>query len=356
MRKIVFLILFLTLTTGCTPLSTELPVTKSPILTEEVSGTEVLLVGTLTPTLTRHKPTSTPSYLSEFNSATVTPQTTPNLANIPYKNSNAKEFLSKYGWTVIGLLGHHEVILPATFLHEPGDFPISIYWAYNNELSKAIGLDLTPYLGTQVHAIIYELEELPFERSDTHARGIVILSGGEIIGAWIDASRHLDISFSLDNRTFQELVGLSWGKWLVESSIVDKENDLDKKLAEMTQTQIIQGYYDAINDHNYNLAYAYLSRKNIVDYLFLNMLCCTPRAKGNLFQSSYESGSTLFGIENIKHIHINEVKEHLVFGTVQYYIAIPPLSNDPEPYFRIISLEQEVDDLGYRIASIDTGP
>lgn len=36
----------------------------------------------------------------------------------------------------------YQVTLPRSFEHRPGQFPIPIYWGYNNELSKALGLDL----------------------------------------------------------------------------------------------------------------------------------------------------------------------------------------------------------------------
>lgn len=346
MKKFTFLIVLITLMTGCSSPDQEPPLTQSPTSTATVSDA-------IPPTLT---PTSPPTDLSEVGAPAVTPFPTPNLAKIPNKNVNAQELLSKYGWTIKGLLGHHEVILPTTFLHEPGDFPISIYWAYNNELSSAIGLNFKPYLGTQVHAIIYALNESPFiQRSDIKARGIILLSRGKIIGAWIDAGRGLDMSRSLDEKTFHEIVGLSWGEWLLESGVVDKENDLDKKLANMSQTQIIHGYYDALNDHDYDLAYVYLSRKKLVDYLFLNMLCCAPGGEGMLFQNSYEDGLTRWESPyNIKSIHINDMTNNgQIHGIVEYYENTPlQVAGD---YYKFIVFDY-TDSLGYRISEINTGP
>jgi len=97
----------------------------------------------------------------------------------------AQALLSRYGWTTTGRGTTHWVTLPQSFEHRPGQFPIPIYWAYDNELSKAIGLDLSPYLGQRVETTVYELEEeLPeFLYPYTRARAVVVTHDGEIIGA-----------------------------------------------------------------------------------------------------------------------------------------------------------------------------
>ena len=62
------------------------------------------------------------------------------------------EFLEKYDWVPFFLISETTVDLPPAWIHRPGEFPEVIYWAWNNELSKDIGLDLTPYLGKNVEA------------------------------------------------------------------------------------------------------------------------------------------------------------------------------------------------------------
>src|ERR1051326_9488096 len=85
-------------------------------------------------------------------------------------------FLAQYGWTVTQPLATYQITLPASFEHSPGDFPVPIYWAYNNEFSKAIGLNLEPYRGKEVTATLYALkEELPtFLRPYTQARAVIM--------------------------------------------------------------------------------------------------------------------------------------------------------------------------------------
>ena len=47
----------------------------------------------------------------------------------------------------------------ATDVLNAGEYPTKIYWAYNNELSKSIGLDFSKFMGTEVWIKIYNLNE-----------------------------------------------------------------------------------------------------------------------------------------------------------------------------------------------------
>lgn len=89
------------------------------------------------------------------------PMTGCTLAPLPPTEAHrqARELRSRYGWTTTGRWATHWVRMPQSFEHRPGEFPIPIYWAYNNELRKAIGLDLSPYPGQRVEATVYQLQE-----------------------------------------------------------------------------------------------------------------------------------------------------------------------------------------------------
>ncbi|MCP4362028.1 MAG: DUF4830 domain-containing protein, partial [Chloroflexi bacterium] len=158
---------------------------------------------------------------------------------------NPEDLFEEYGWTINQALGYHQITLPRSFSHLPGDFPIPIYWAYNNALSNAIGLDFSALGGAEVEAIVYSLEEVspPCLHPYNDARGIAITANGNVIGAWLDAGAYLDKACALDGRTLQEIVGLTWGQWLVETGIVDPENMLEKSIAAMSPEETVHAYY-----------------------------------------------------------------------------------------------------------------
>lgn len=95
------------------------------------------------------------------------------------------KFLREYGWEPSFLISETTVELPSAWVHRPGDFPEVIYWAWNNELSKDIGLDLTPYLGKTVGARLYKtVETLPEIVGPNRSDGrVVVRFEGKIVGA-----------------------------------------------------------------------------------------------------------------------------------------------------------------------------
>ena len=111
----------------------------------------------------------------------------------PIKAENSiNELFEKYGWTVDYKINSIKETLPTNLKHKAGEYPVKIYWAYNNELSKSIGLDFSNFLGERVDVEILKLREpLPqYMHPRMDARGIVLKSDDKIIGAYIDAGRH----------------------------------------------------------------------------------------------------------------------------------------------------------------------
>jgi hypothetical protein len=109
------------------------------------------------------------------------------------------QLFGKYNWTVDYRINALKEKLPESLKHKAGEYPVKIYWAYNNELSRQIGLDFTDYLGKDVTVEIYRLREsLPeFMKPRRDARGIVLKYKDEIIAAYIDAGRHDSFACSL---------------------------------------------------------------------------------------------------------------------------------------------------------------
>lgn len=271
----------------------------------------------------------------------------------------AKELLSKYGWTT-GRRTTHWVTLPQSFEHRPGEFPIPIYWAYNNELSKAIGLDLSPYLGQRVEATVYELqEELPeFLRPYTKARAIVVTHKGKIIGAWIDKGRHYAFACSLDRKSLEEITGMDWSEWLVASGVVNLNNEIERELATLTPEEIIARYYEALNDHDEERAYACLTRRSLTDFLFSNM-GDLALYHANYHADPYRQRVRSAQVNGIELLPVVENPE----GVVEYKVDID-VKYEPSLYFadssghhvRFVLLKEGVTGAGWRIISIGTGP
>lgn len=287
-----------------------------------------------------------------------------------------EEFLARYGWTVTEKVKEKQMTIPISFEHPPGEFPIQIYWAANNELSKAIGFDIKPYLGKEVTAALYNLKEtLPeFLPPSENARGVIIRNGENIIGAWIDRGRHYGFACTLDRKSFTDigvpeigahnLSGPEWGEWLVKNGIVNPENEIEKKLSAMTPEQVIETYYTAIDDKNYTLAYACYTRGRLRSYLFSNM------GDSQFFNSSL-SAAYPDGIENIESIKVVSIRPFKPEDSISGYITIPPGTKVFSVQFNVIYkkeltdyngrsgilivLTKEVDALGWRIQEMNTG-
>jgi hypothetical protein len=264
--------------------------------------------------------------------------------------------LSKYGWTIKEKLAEYELTLPVSFEHQPGDFPVAIYWAYNNEFSKEIGLDLEPCLGSPVTVSIYALKEaLPeFLQSRSNARAVIVTQDQAIVGAWIDKGRHNAFACSLNRRSFGDITQQRWGDWLVSLGVVNPENELEKKLARMSPEEVIAFYYNAIDRQDYRLAYATFSRKKAIDYLFANI------SDTELFNSAY-SEAFADGLENIGSAKLKSIKlylepaEYEVVVDMKFKKSLPTL-NGNGIYTWFIQFTKERDNLGWRISSIGTGP
>jgi len=272
----------------------------------------------------------------------------------------ARGLLSRYGWTTAGRWATHQVTLPQSFEHRPGEFPIPIYWAYNNELSKAIGLDLSPYLGQRVEATVYELQEqLPeFLRPYTRARAVIVTHKGKIIGAWIDKGRHYAFACSLDRKPLEEITGMDWSEWLVASGVVNLNNEVERELATLMPEEIIARYYEALNDHDEERAYACLTRRSLTEFLFSNM------GDLALYHTNYHADPCR---QRVRSVQVKGIEPWPVAGNpegvVEYRVDID-VEYEPGQDFvessgrhvRFVLLKEEVAGAGWRIMCIGTGP
>lgn len=191
----------------------------------------------------------------------------------PQTNIDAQviKLFSDNNWTVDYRINSMKEKLPDTFKHMAGEYPFKVYWAYNNELSKDIGLDFSNFAGTTVDVEIYRLREsLPeFMKPKRNARGIMLKAEGRIVGAYIDAGRHDSFACSLRRRSLKEITGKDWDGWIAEN--IDYTDELENRLSSMEPEEIIKEYFSALDRHDAKMAIACLTRKSISHYLTVNI-------------------------------------------------------------------------------------
>jgi hypothetical protein len=288
------------------------------------------------------------------------PSLAPTTTPLPGNEKAIRDFLARYGWTINKKISTHTEVLPTTFQHEPGDFPYVIYWAYNNELSKAIGLDIVPYLGQTVQVSLYQLNELLPEvfRPYTTARAVVLTLEDKIIGAWIDQGRHYGFACSLNRKRFEEIVKLGWDKWLVSSGIVNLSKEKESKLATMTPEEIIAVYYTALDAHDYRTVNAVRSRRTLAHDLFENMF-----DEEALFNQQEDATITQWikNIKSAKLLNVTQVKDNhyspVYAAKVNFQFVNPDLPTIPEGTTQqFVVVSKEIEELGWRIEEFNTSP
>lgn len=131
--------------------------------------------------------------------------------------------LERYG-TMADYKGEvYTLTLPASFSSET-DVERGLYWAYHNQFSKAVGLDLTPYLGQTVKAHLWHADDAfaethPQAHPQTgHTRAVLLEREGRIVGGWLIRKGDLQVA-SLNRREFEDLTESRWGEWLAEHGI-----------------------------------------------------------------------------------------------------------------------------------------
>jgi hypothetical protein len=270
------------------------------------------------------------------------------------------DLLARYGWTINQKISTHTEALPETFQHEPGDFPYAIYWAYNNEFSKEIGLDIVPYLGQTVQAKLYQLNELlPEEfRPYTKARAVVLTLDGDIIGAWIDKGRHYGFACSLDRKQFEDIVKQKWDEWLVSSGVVNLSNELDNRLATMTPEEIIRIYYTALDEHDFRMLNAVRSRRAISHDLFVNnfdeeaLFNHKEDATIKMWMENIKSAG-LLGVTHLKDSHCLPVYA----AEVNFQFVNPKIPSISEgTNLQFVVVNKEIEEIGWRIEEINSAP
>lgn len=275
-----------------------------------------------------------------------------------YIDSKVSDLFSKYGWTADYLVNSVKVTLPSDLKHQAGDFPLKIYWAYNNELSKSVGLDFSSYLGKNATAEIYKLREpLPdFLKPRRDARGVVIKHNGEIIGAYIDAGRHRGFACSLDRKSLKDVTGKDWGNWI--DGFIDYSDEIETMLSSMSPEELIRQYFEAMDEQDEKMLLACITRESLCSYLFANM-------DNNLLYNSDSAGVYSDGYSNVKSVKLIDMSELKDIenpdGVIEYRATVDfnfkkVITSESGVQQRFILLTKETEKGGWRISGVGTGP
>ncbi len=150
--------------------------------------------------------------------------------------------------------------------------PNAYYFAYNNELSKDIGLDMSGYSNTSdLDVEIYRIHEsMPQEFYPIQdCRGIVVKSGDKIIGAFISAGRHSAFNAcSLEGDSFEKVAGQSLNEWLADMIQADRT---EEKLSKLEPEQIIEEYFKALDKKDAKTAGSCILKETLMGSLTSNM-------------------------------------------------------------------------------------
>ncbi len=182
----------------------------------------------------------------------------------PKKSNVDKEtriFFKKYNWTPSFLIASHNVKISDNFKYAPEKGIDEIYWAYNLEFSKSIGLDFSNLKGKNVTAqVYYLLEEFPKSESPiTSTNAILLKYNGKIVGAYIDSGILNRAICSLNSKSFEEITGLNISDYIIKNSI-DKSSKLNNEISNLTSEDLIKLHYKSQEDKD---IYKYLSTLSI---------------------------------------------------------------------------------------------
>lgn len=184
---------------------------------------------------------------------------------------DAAVLFKEYGWTLDYQISELKQELGKIKVLPAFD-PDTYYFAYNNELSKDIGLDMSGYATTDIDVEIYRIREsMPQEFYPIqNSRGIVVRSGGKIIGAFINAGRHSAFNAcSLKGNSFEKVTGQTLNEWLADMIEADST---EKRLSELEPGQIIEEYFTALDNKDAKTAEYCISKKTLLGNLTSNML------------------------------------------------------------------------------------
>ncbi|SNS25919.1 Signal transducer regulating beta-lactamase production, contains metallopeptidase domain [Anaerovirgula multivorans] len=186
--------------------------------------------------------------------------------------TDAVALFKEYGWTL-----DYQISAMKNKLNDINILsvfnPNAYYFAYNNELSKDIGLDMSEYSNTaDIDVEIYRIHEsMPQEFYPIqNCRGIVVKNGDKIIGAFISAGRHSAFdACSLKGNSFEKVTDQTLYEWLAG---MIKADSTEERLSKLEPEQVIEEYFTALDNKDAKTAGYCISKKTLLENLTSNML------------------------------------------------------------------------------------
>jgi hypothetical protein len=262
----------------------------------------------------------------------------------PVDQSDAIELFEFNGWTVDFLINKEGISLPESFVYEAGDFPTALYWAYNNELSKKVGLDFSDYAGETVQVEMYRIRESLAESygPNRNARGIVIRKDGVIVGAYLDRERS-GFACALNGEVLEQEL----------TNLFNHENDYELRYSTMEPEDLVRAYYEALDSSDEAGMWSLMTKQSISNQLFWNIDLDQLMNK-TLISSDNVISAKLLTIKEWAN-STEENPEFMVILEMDYVKQVTGNEYDGE-HTRFIAFTEEVEGLGYRIKGVGTGP
>jgi len=196
-------------------------------------------------------------------------------AAVPGVPDDVSTLFGSYGWTVTGVLGGADAVLPDSLKTNVEDSPLQFYWMRAAVLSGDIGYDLTGLLGSPVRIEIYALdgalpEKYPFPAFQA-IRGILFRrEDGMIAGALVDSGRHAGNAVSLKRDDVEDITGMSlpdyWG-----NNYYDPGDPVNAAAEQRTAEDVVRRYLQSVASGDTAAQLSTLSVQGKLQSLFSNL-------------------------------------------------------------------------------------
>lgn len=222
----------------------------------------------------------------------------------PKKSSiprDVEQLFEKYDWTPSFLVNKYKYVLPNDLIYAPEKGVDEIYWAYNLQFSKSIGLDFSNLLGKEIEVeVYYLLEEMPkFTQPIVDTTAVILRYNGNIVGSYIDSGILNRAVSSLNRQSFKEITGDNIEDFIIKKHI-NENSKLNKEMSKKSNEELMKIYYDSMYNKDVS---THLSTLDIG--AILNYMDTYPSNRGLFNDINSEDG--LF--TNSNKVEVLEVKE-----------------------------------------------
>ncbi|MBO3446063.1 DUF4830 domain-containing protein [Clostridium sp. CCUG 7971] len=189
----------------------------------------------------------------------------------PKKSSiprDVEQLFEKYNWTPSFLVNKYKYLLPNDLIYAPEKGIDEIYWAYNLQFSKSIGLDFSNLLGKEIEVeVYYLLEEMPkFTQPIVDTTAVILRYNGNIVGSYIDSGILNRAISSLNRQSFKEITGDNIEDFIIKKHI-NENSKLNKEMSKKSNEELIKIYYDSMYNKDVVTHLSTLDIGKILNYM-----------------------------------------------------------------------------------------